>query len=578
MASVWFGYDLLNRTLYAHFGSATGRGETDVYDALGRLTSSTQSTSPTFSNTLAYQYDLAGDRTRITWPDGFYAAYIYDVLQRPIQIQENGATSGRGLLASYIYDTLGRRSEIDRAGGTGATTNLAYAYDQWISSLAQNLHGSVNDVTFTPTFSPAFQAVTKGVTNDAYTFHPGGLSKSYTPNGLNQYASVSGTSFSYDSRGNLSSDGTRSFTYDLENRLLTASAPTAVSLGYDPLGRLQTSAAGTATITLLYDGSMLAGEYDATNTLQNRYVPGPGQDEPLVWYIGSGTGQRQWLIPDTQGSIIAWTDGAGALIASQAYDPYGGPSTWAGGSRYAYTGQLMIPEAQLYSYKARAYDPGLGRFLQTDPAGYQSDVNWYAYAGNDPLNWSDPSGTVTVEEFVVTAVNTWRQSVEAYLDAFERGVEGLSGQGPGGGSGNAGHDYRTRDKVCRRPLTKAEESDLVSRFGVPSVFSGSPIGNGEYLVTNGSGVPGGFVQTTFSVNGLTATNVTTPVHAFVATIVRSAGNYGGFWTIFTHGFGFAGANALGQLRDQNNQKYGPGIFNQLDQRAAAYAAANYPGC
>jgi RHS repeat-associated protein len=154
----------------------------------------------------------------------------------------------------------------------------------------------------------------------------------------------------------------------------------------------------------LYDGNELIAEYAPSGAILRRYVHGPGDDEPVVWYEGAGLATKRWLHTDERGSVIAVTNAAGVSIATNRYDEYGIPqsSVALGAStagRFMYTGQIWIPELGLYYYKARFYSPTLGRFMQTDPIGYEDGINWYAYVDGDPVNRVDPTGLFNVNCF-----------------------------------------------------------------------------------------------------------------------------------------------------------------------------------
>jgi RHS repeat-associated protein len=159
---------------------------------------------------------------------------------------------------------------------------------------------------------------------------------------------------------------------------------------------------GSSHTLFYYDGLHIAEETDSSLNLNRLCLFGVQIDEVLYAGDTDGSGNltaHRWPLADHLGSVIAVYDNSATEKTAIDYTTVFGETTMSGAETdfpYGFTGRRRLAAAGLYDYRARAYEPKLGRFLQRDPIGGWHDPvnlgNPFGYVGNDPTNDIDPSG------------------------------------------------------------------------------------------------------------------------------------------------------------------------------------------
>lgn len=425
-----FAYDLKGR-----LGSrADSRGRTTSYgyDPEGNVTSRSDQMGGGLARreTATFQYDSANRLVALRSAEYLDGRYQYDAAGRLV-----ARTLSNGARTEYRWDEKGQLARLRIATGDGSVlSDTTYTRDR-VGNIetATDANGKT-----TYTYDPLYRLTNvdyPGTTPDeavSYDAVGNRLSRTdaqsqfyeYYPNTNRVWKVHTGSwvgparTFSYDDEGRLvaqsSAPGVPSIgryattiAWDQKNRAtsMTSSDGTVSTFKYDPLNyRIARSGGSVGAKNYFLQGEHLDAEWAGT-VLQATYFRGASTDELLAGYsVGTGSGT---LVPaiyhhDHLTSVTGVSTHDGHVKESVRYGAWGNvlSSTGASANRLRYTGREYDADTQLYYYRARYYDPGLGRFISEDPLGFDAgDSNFYVYVRNNPVNATDPSGLIDIVYF-----------------------------------------------------------------------------------------------------------------------------------------------------------------------------------
>ncbi|WP_162688499.1 RHS repeat-associated core domain-containing protein [Streptomyces sp. ICC4] len=382
------------------YDDATGR------QATNRVSLQTGTTGDAVEDT-TYAYDEAGNLTGTSsvQSSGGSATgtdtqcFLYDGQNRLAQAW----TDTKGLAAPKA----GQLSKCNTAQPTSTTIGgpnpywQSFTYNQLGDRTQQVKHdpagNPLKDVTQTSTYpgSGSTPAAQPNTATSITTTGPTGTT-TLTPH----YDSVGNTT-SRDTKAGTAATTTQTFTYNAQGRTETVTTPkpgggtqTATYL-YDADGGLLIQRSPDSDTLYLFGGTEQLKLNNTTKTVEGlrNYTSPDG-----TRITRSSTGSVTYQLTTPQNTSQLQIDATTLTVTRRAFDPYGAPRgtappAWA--DNRAYLGQPVDPTSGLNLLGARNYDPVIGRFLTCDPvfeAGDQNQMGGYTYAGDDPVNMSDPSG------------------------------------------------------------------------------------------------------------------------------------------------------------------------------------------
>jgi RHS repeat-associated protein len=401
---------------------------TYAYDALDRLTESKDG----HGDTAKYEYDLADELTKLTYPNGKAVTRAYDGAGRlqsvtdwlshttgfsydpNSDVTKTAYPSGTGEEDLYAFNEADQLTAIEMKKGEEVQAGLSYGRDadgQLSSSKASGLPGEPSETAYS--YDEASRLTKAGAT-------------AYEYDAANNPTKIGTSTNTYDAADELQSGSGATYTHDElgDRAAMTPASGPVTTYGYDQAGNLtsvsRSKEGETPAIedSYAYDGNGLRASQTSSGTTnylsweasgglplllndsRYSYIYGPGG---LPVEQIDGESHVLFLHHDQQGSTRLLSSTSGAVEGKASYDAYGNliGSSGTASSPLGYDGQYTNADTGLIYLRARSYDPATAQFMSVDPLAAVTRSP-YGYVGDSPLNGTDPAGLC---EFLECAAN-----------------------------------------------------------------------------------------------------------------------------------------------------------------------------
>lgn len=402
-------------------GGAVIASHTYSYDPAGRITAWQQQGAGITATTQRFEHNLGDELIRAEKRQDSDAA-VLDEEHWALDAAGNWSSRTREsgtVMETRSHNTMNRLTAI---GGAGTTL-----VEGTVNEFAKvTVNGSTAQLSVDPVGGYRYRrsvAVQPG--SNTVTVQATDTSNQTTTKQWQFTVPAATRSFSYDANGKTLSDGQRTMTWNVKNRLRSVTkGGTTWKWDYDYADRrVREYENNTLTKVFIWSGTDIVQERDAANIITRTHYSGGFSDGGTP-----ASGTKYQTLTDHLGHVREIVDASGTVVTRYDYTSYQGPVKVSGtveatfqtiGRYYHHAGSGL--EMALY----RAYDPELGRWLNEDPLEEEGGLNLYGYVGNGPIGNRDLLGLIewgpgTGDWKAEVEANEFGRSVIAQVEEIER--------------------------------------------------------------------------------------------------------------------------------------------------------------